>query len=283
MYFFIFVGGLLTCVILQEARTCLKNVNNIVSLIQENTEKAVALVWRELEDERNGLRELRHKTMQELQICRGQVESQTVMLKTANEKIDSLQGDLSNSQESHLLHSNENGRLAEDLSKAKEELVEVKCAWKSEVESLRSQALTSQGPLLQAFLYKLMRTNAFGEYINQCGGAINPLAMTDAIELISMDHPNLDINKLEYGYDKDAKEQCSWRLDEEMMRAPSFPLLDALKANDHIISVEVLNSTVNEDLMFRNLDRVSHVCPLGHPMSPPRSDLVVVVPQTLPE
>lgn len=114
-----------------------------------------------------------------------------------------------NLSKSHLTLCNENGCLAGELSKAKEELVEVKRAWKSEVESLRSQSIVSQGSLLQAFLYKPMRTNAFREYMNQCGEVINPFTTTDAIELISMDHTDLEINKPDYGYDKDAKKQSN--------------------------------------------------------------------------
>lgn len=52
--------------------------------------------------------------------------------------------------------------------------------------------------------------------------AIIPLATIDAIDLISMDFLNLDIKKLDYGYDKDMKEQSNWHLDEEIMKAHFF-------------------------------------------------------------
>lgn len=81
--------------------------------------------------------------------------------------------------------SNENARLAMDLSKTEEDLEEAR----KETQGFRSQVVESQGPLLRAFLYKMTRSNAFGEFINQCGGAINPLATTDTIDLIAMDYP----------------------------------------------------------------------------------------------
>lgn len=60
--------------------------------------------------------------------------------------------------------------------------------------------------------------------------------------------------------------------------------MDSLKSSDHILSVEeVLNSKVDEDILFRDLDKAGHVCPLGPPISPPRPDLMVVLPQNFPE
>lgn len=148
--------------------------------------------------------------------------------------------------------SEENARLASELSSAK-----------TEVESLRvehrefcSRAIGAQGPLLQAFLYKLTRSSAFGEFVNGCGDAINPLATTDSIDLVSLDHPDHDIKKPEYGYDKDVREQVNWRLAEKILKAADFPLLNSLKGADHLLSAEeILGSAVDEDLMFRELAR----------------------------
>lgn len=39
----------------------------------------------------------------------------------------------------------------------------------------------------------------FGRYVNACGMAITPVV---AIELISLDFPDLDISKTKYGYDE---------------------------------------------------------------------------------
>lgn len=142
------------------------------------------------------------------------------LLKTATEEIDLARGDLSSTWEDSKVLSCENAHLAGKLSKAKEELARVVAeakkseeAWKGETSSLRakleglcSKVVASQGSLLQAFLYKLIRTNTFGEYLNACGGAIDPLATREAIELISLDHPSLDMKKVDYGYDKDIRE-----------------------------------------------------------------------------
>lgn len=71
--------------------------------------------------------------------------------------------------------------------------------------------------------------------MNTCGGTINPLAMTEAIKLISLDYPHLDIKKLGYGYDKDVREQSGWRMAEEMLAVSGFPLLDSQGQGPHPI------------------------------------------------
>lgn len=191
-----------------------------------------------------------------------------------------LRGELSNSQESYALLSHVNGRLAGDLTKAKEEPEESR----RDALDLRAQVIKSQGPLLRAFLYKLKRTNVFGEHINWCREVINHLVTIDAIELITMDHPILDIKKPDYGYDKHTREQVNWHLAEEMLKALEFPLLKSLKTANHILAEdEVLKSAVDEYLMFRKLDKTGHISPLGPPLSSPRLSLIVAIPQTLPE
>lgn len=61
-------------------------------------------------------------------------------------------------------------------------------------------------------------------------------------------------------------------------------MLDSLKASDHVLSVEeVRSSTVDEDLMFRDLDKAGHICLLGPPISPLRLDLVVALSRNIPE
>lgn len=74
---------------------------------------------------------------------------------------------------------------------------------RKEHQEFRSQVIKSQWPLLQAFLYKLTRSIGFGEFVNSCGEVINPLATIDSINLISLDHPEPDIRKPEYNYDRD--------------------------------------------------------------------------------
>ena len=132
------------------------------------------------------------------------------------------------------------------------------------------QVIKSQGHLLQAFLYKLIGSTTFGEFINSCDEVINLLATTDAIDLISLDHPELDIKKPEYGYDSEVREKVNWRLAERLLKSPKFPLLTSLKAVEHVLSVdEVLKSKVNEDLMFRDLDNAGLVSSLGPPVAVP--------------
>lgn len=106
--------------------------------------------------------------------------------------------------------------------------------------------------------------------MNAYGNAINLMATTDAIELISLDFPKLNIRKEEYGYDLVARERLGLLLTKAMLRVLELPLLESLKASDHILTAEEnLKSKVDEDKMFRDLDKSVYSCSLGPPMSPP--------------
>lgn len=52
--------------------------------------------------------------------------------------------------------------------------------------------------MIEASLYKLVRTQAFGDYKSACANALNPAVTTDAIEMINLDYPELDIKKARY-------------------------------------------------------------------------------------
>lgn len=90
----------------------------------------------------------------------------------------------------------ENARLATDNSKLKEEL---------EVTKAVAKVARSQSSVIEAILYKIFHTKAFGDDVNRSGMAFTPLATTDEVELISLDFPKLDIKKDIYGYDKEAR------------------------------------------------------------------------------
>lgn len=51
-------------------------------------------------------------------------------------------------------------------------------------------------------MYKVIQSKAFRYYVNSCRMALIPLTTTDVVELINLDFPNLDIKKVEYGYDE---------------------------------------------------------------------------------
>lgn len=59
--------------------------------------------------------------------------------------------------------------------------------------------------MIQTSLYKLVRTQAFGRYINAYVNLLNPVATTDAVELVSLDFSELDIRKAMYGYNEKAE------------------------------------------------------------------------------
>lgn len=62
---------------------------------------------------------------------------------------------------------------------------------------------STQGLVLEAFLYKLIRFKAFGHYVNMCEMSLMTATTTDAVKVISQDFPDLDLKKPEYGYDEE--------------------------------------------------------------------------------
>lgn len=88
----------LTAGVVYEARSYMhevkKGLNWMLNLIREEAEESVATAWKSIEAERDHLQELQTKTMVELQLCQGQMMSQTEMLKTANEETARLREEL---------------------------------------------------------------------------------------------------------------------------------------------------------------------------------------------
>lgn len=73
-----------------------QNLNGLINLAREETEDILILSMIELEKERNTFRELHHKALQELKDCKGKVEEQPSLLRTAAEEVNLLRGDLVN-------------------------------------------------------------------------------------------------------------------------------------------------------------------------------------------
>lgn len=241
-----------------------EGLNRMLNLIREEIEDATASAWRALEAERDQLQTLHANTRAELQRCKGQLASQGELLKAAREETTNWQRELAQSAEAYRQPAEENARLASELAKSKADVESLGASH----QEFQAQVVRSQGKFLQAFLYKLTQSSAFGEFVNECGDVINPLATTDAIELITLDHPKIDVKKPEYGYDdKDIRDQVNWRLVESILKAGEFSLLTNLQGVNHILSVEeVLESTVDEDLMFQELDATGITSPLEPPI-----------------
>lgn len=68
--------------------------------------------------------------------------------------------------------------------------------------------------------------------MNECDNTINPLETTEAIMLISLDFPKLNMKRADYGYDESAREQSGWSLAEAMLHMSEFSLLELLKSSD---------------------------------------------------
>lgn len=50
-------------------------------------------------------------------------------------------------------------------------------------------------------------------------------AMTDIVELIVEDFPEIDVKEVNYGFDKVVWEKVNWLFAEALMRVPELPLL----------------------------------------------------------
>lgn len=123
--------------------------------------------------------------------------------------------------------------------------------------------------MLKAFLHKLVRTEAFGDYISSYADALNPAAMTDAIEMVNMDYPELDVKKAMYGYNEETIERVGWFQAKAMVKIHPLPLVEELEKIDHILSVdEVIRVEVDEDEIFRDLDKSGGVYPYKLPCLP---------------
>lgn len=121
--------------------------------------------------------------------------------------------------------SAENARLASTLAQSSKDLAKVKAKVdmvKSELEPLHTLAVSLQGPMIKASLYKLMRTQGNGNYVNSCTNALNLVAMIDTVELISVDFPELDIRKTLYGYNEEARKKFGWLQVKAMLRVPNM-------------------------------------------------------------
>lgn len=64
-----------------------EGLNWMLNLIRKEAEGSVAEAWRELEAERDRLRESHKKTMADLNLCQEHVISQAEMLRVANDEV----------------------------------------------------------------------------------------------------------------------------------------------------------------------------------------------------
>lgn len=105
-----------------------------------------------------------------------------------------------------------------------------------------------------------------------------PLATIEVIELISLDFCDLNIKRSDYRHVEEVKEQVGRLMAEAMLKVPEFPLLEFLKLSDHILSPEkIVKLEMDEDRMFRDIDKARHLCSLSPPLSPPKPDLLVAL------
>lgn len=169
-----------------------ESINNFIELYKKEAELALAVVWEKLEAKRSDLRDEYRKMKNALQDCEDKLAAQIKLTSAAKEETAKVRWELEASQHECGVLSAENARLAtivthtlHDLTRVKSKVEKVK----AELESLLQLAITSQGPMIDASLYKLVRTQAFGDYITACASALNHGGTTNTIEMISLDYP----------------------------------------------------------------------------------------------
>lgn len=77
----------------------------------------------------------------------------------------------------------------------------------------------------------------------------------DVVELILVDFSDLDVKKVDYGYDVVDRERANRDFAAAFMRTLALLFLDMIKTLDQpLFMEEVFGIRVDEDLMFRELD-----------------------------
>lgn len=134
-----------------------QTVNGFIDLAIEDTESALSSAWENLQQKKTELSEP----------CFGRL--QKGMVRTIVEEVNSLRGDLAAARVDSKALSAENARVAVELTRATRELDRLSSettsrekVHKAEMENLRTQMLSTQGPILQAIVYTLILFEAFG-------------------------------------------------------------------------------------------------------------------------
>lgn len=74
----------------------------------------------------------------------------------------------------------------------------------TKLAEVQGWAISSQWPL-----YKLIRSNAFSKFVNECGMSQMTSTTIAALEVVATDFPDLDVKKDKYRYDEVARARAS--------------------------------------------------------------------------
>lgn len=93
-----------------------------------------------------------------------------------------------------------------------------------------------------SILVQIIRSNAFGKYMDFYGKPLMDVASTNAVKNILVNYPDLDIRHKKYRYYANAQARLNEDFAKVLMNTPAFSLLDALKtwAAPRIVE-EILN------------------------------------------
>lgn len=136
-----------------------------------------------------------------------------------------------------------------------------------------------EDPWIHSFLYKLIRSKGFREYVNDCGMDFMKVTTTDALLAASVAKLGANLKRPKFEFDHQLR-PMPIPFFESSFRALQFALLRFIKSFDRLLSgVDILCCDVKKALEFRKLDEMGNVSPLDHRRrcSPPLSDVIVML------
>lgn len=107
--------------------------------------------------------------------------------------------------------------------------------WREEFTALADHLNEQQRVLPYTWLYKLFTSSTFGEFMNACVKAQIKGAVTEALEMIKEDFPEVDVLQAKYGYSAGENDRVDRDLAWIIMNPPRFPMVDALIYHDSLI------------------------------------------------
>lgn len=107
--------------------------------------------------------------------------------------------------------------------------------WRGELTVLADRLNEQQRVLPYTPLHKLFTLMTFGEFVNNCAKAQIEGAVTEALEMVNEDYPEVDIAQAKYGYSAGANDRADRDLTWVILNPPRFPVVDALINHEGLV------------------------------------------------
>lgn len=120
--------------------------------------------------------------------------------------------------------------------------------WREEFIILADRLNEQQRVIPYTLLYKLFTSLTFGEFLNNCVKAQIEGAMTEALEMVREDYPDVNMAQAKYGYSVDTNDRADRELALAILNPPRFPVVSALINHSGLVTPrELLQSVVDAD------------------------------------